>query len=50
MLSNRLLILSPTLSGSKKTKIWNYQISNLDFFANQFQMLFWKIQLGFKTL
>ena len=31
MLTNKLLILSPLLSGSKKTKIWNYQISNLGF-------------------
>ena len=32
MLTNKLLILSPPLSGSKKkTKIWNYQLSNLGF-------------------
>ena len=31
MLTNKLLILSPPLSGTKKTKIWNYQLSNLGF-------------------
>ena len=32
MLTNNLLTLSPPLSGSKKkTKIWNYQLSNLGY-------------------
>ena len=34
MLTNKLLILSPPLSGSKKPKIWDYQLSNLGFYQS----------------
>ena len=36
MLTNKLLTLSPYLSGIKKPKIWNYQLSNLGYFPISF--------------